>query len=90
MAMLSTPAKLNTALAVRGEYQSQRGTEIHNEPQAGLTHDGPEPKELSPRAGGYILYKRARLFPVSEADARSARYASKVDDQAEDDQENNE
>lgn len=60
--------------------------EIEDEP----THYCPEPKKLPPRAGGYVLNKRARLLPVPEADARGARHASKINDQSKDNQKDDE
>jgi hypothetical protein len=85
IAMLSTPAKLKTALAVLDisficyEMMSMK-----------LTHHCPEAQKFTPRAGGDVLNKRPGLFPIPEADSRSARYASKVDDQSQDDQEDDE
>lgn len=55
---------------------------------ARLTHDCPETQELAPGAGGNILNERSRVPPVPEANAWSARNATKVNHQSQDDQEN--
>ena len=52
-----------------------------------LTHDCPETQELAPGASGNVFDKRSGIFPVPEADAWSARNASKVNHQSQDDQE---
>jgi hypothetical protein len=85
IAILSTPAKLKTALAVLDISLVSCGRM-----SVELTHHCPETQELSPRAGGDVLDKRSRLFPVPEADTRCARHASKVNDQSQDDQEDDE
>lgn len=81
--MLSTPAKLKTALAVLNV-----SFDCCVIVTARLTHDCPETQELSPRASGNVLNERSRVLPVPEADAWSARDASKVDYQSQNDQEN--
>jgi hypothetical protein len=53
-----------------------------------LTHDRPETQKLPPRSSSNILDKRPRVLPVSEADAWSAGYATEINYQTQDDQEN--
>ena len=57
---------------------------------ARLTHDCPETQELAPGASGNVFDERSGIFPVPEADAWSARNATKVNHQSQDDQENDE
>jgi hypothetical protein len=83
--MLSTPAKLKTALAV-----FDISSACYEIMSVALTHHCPEAQKLAPRPSGNVFDKRPWLFPVPEADARSARHTSKVNDQSQDDQEDDE
>jgi hypothetical protein len=85
IAMLSTPAKLKTALAVYSVSLDQSAVAKYK-----LTHHCPEPQKLAPRASSDVLDKRSRLLPVPEAYARRTRHATKINDQSQDDQENDE
>jgi hypothetical protein len=83
--MLSTPAKLKTALAVLNI------SPVHCRIMfVQLTHHSPEAQKFAPRPSGDVFNKRSRFFPVPEADARTARHTSKVNDQSQDDQEDDE
>jgi len=85
IAMLSTPAKLKTALAVYSVSLDQSNAANYK-----LTHHCPETQKLAPRASSNVFDKRSRFFPVPEADAWSTRHATKINNQSQYDQEDDE
>jgi hypothetical protein len=85
IAMLSTPAKLKTALAMLDVSFVCCG-----KMSVELTHHCPEAQEFAPRASGDVFDKWPWFFPVPEADTRSTWHASKINDQSQDNQKDNE